>query len=228
MLNRVKRVARNLLDQAVYRQQRQQVQTVQARQDSDYQSYIDTQLQRTMAQRHRHNSLRSPHLIDSIMDHVTPAPGQKVLCIGCRDTNELDYFRSKGMSHVTGIDLFSNSPDVQVMDMHNMTFPDDEFDVIYSSHSLEHAYDPAQVIAEIVRIARPGALVGIEVPIGFQPRGADIVDFGTVSALHDRFGTAVNNVLLSEEHPPNSANNPNGNRIARVVFQFKGEDSGHE
>ena len=50
------------------------------------------------------------------------------------------------------------------MDMHEMTFSDDSFDVVYASHSLEHSYDVERVVREIVRVARDGAVVGVEVP----------------------------------------------------------------
>lgn len=43
-------------------------------------------------------------------------------------------------------------------------FPDDHFDVIYSTNVLEHVNVPPKVLAEIVRVLKPGGLAQIVVP----------------------------------------------------------------
>ncbi len=45
-----------------------------------------------------------------------------------------------------------------------LPFQDDSFDVVYSSNVLEHVRDPARVIAEAIRVVRPGGYVCFVVP----------------------------------------------------------------
>lgn len=46
----------------------------------------------------------------------------------------------------------------------NLPFDDDHFDIVYSSNVLEHTNDPAQVLREAVRVAKPGGIVQIVCP----------------------------------------------------------------
>jgi SAM-dependent methyltransferase len=144
-----------------------------------------------------------------------------VLCIGPRDTFEIESFKKKGFSKVCGIDLLSQGPDVLIMDMHRMTFPDDSFDVVYASHSLEHSYDPARAVGEIVRVAKDRAVVAVEVPIKFTPRGADRFDFGGVVGVHDLFGARIDRIVWTDEQPPGSPMNGSGTAIARTIFTIR-------
>jgi SAM-dependent methyltransferase len=43
-------------------------------------------------------------------------------------------------------------------------FPDERFDIVYSSNVLEHVNDPPKVIAEIIRVLKPGGYAQIVVP----------------------------------------------------------------
>ena len=43
-------------------------------------------------------------------------------------------------------------------------FPNDHFDIVYSSNSLEHTNDPARVLNESLRVLRPGGVLHFEIP----------------------------------------------------------------
>lgn len=189
--------------------------------DPDYRSYLDTQIARSLSKRHHQAGDRAKLLINQLIETGQPGPDARVLCIGSRNTFEIDYFKAQGFADVIGIDLFSEHPTIKVMDMHALTFTDDSFDIIYSAHSLEHAYDSAKVIAEIARVARPGALVAVEVPIHFEPRGSDRIDFGGVEGLIAAFGPHIDRVLWADEQPPKSPTNPEGTSIARLIFRLR-------
>jgi len=158
-------------------------------------------------------------LIDRIAASIPPS-GSRVLCVGCRNAVELHEFHTRGFADVVGIDLFSQHPDILVMDMHEMTFADESFDVIFSSHSLEHSYDLGRVVGEIARVARRGAIVAAEVPVRGQRGDADLLVFGDVGELRNAFGDHVGEVLMAEERPSRSETNDQGTDVARLVFRI--------
>jgi len=51
----------------------------------------------------------------------------------------------------------------------HLPFPDDSFDVVYSSNVLEHTQDPQKVLEEAFRILRPGGLLHFEIPNFLAP-----------------------------------------------------------
>jgi SAM-dependent methyltransferase len=188
--------------------------------DRDYRNYLSIQFERTLSKRNQVPARRTPLVLEQLLERGSPSREASVLCIGPRDTFELDWFREQGFTTVYGIDLFSPRSDIMVMDMHRMKFPDNAFDVIYSSHSLEHSYDVKQVVSEILRVAKPGALVGIEVPVKYRTRGADRIDFGSVERVHNLFAPNIGQVLWTEEQPPQSPRNSSGTAVVRTVFSF--------
>jgi len=71
--------------------------------------------------------------------------------------------RLPGLDYVTA-DLFG--PDVSVqMDITNIKFADDIFDIIYCSHVLEHVDDDRRAIAELYRVLNPVGWAVLLVPI---------------------------------------------------------------
>jgi SAM-dependent methyltransferase len=169
--------------------------------DREYQSYLDGQLTRTLSKRTDILPVRVRDFIDRI-SNLVELGNYRILCVGCRNTLEIEYFRNKGAKEVIGIDLYSESPSVTVMDMHAMLFGDNTFDLVFSSHSLEHAYDPGQAVAEFLRVVVPGGIIAVEVPICFKPSGADLVDFGDVEQLHRLFASCLERILWTEELMP--------------------------
>lgn len=144
----------------------------------------------------------------------------EILSIGCRDAIEIAflkrYFQHLPALQVTGLDI-STVDDVNIVkgDMHNMPFEANKFDIIISSHSLEHCVEPKQVANEIKRVAKQNAVIGIEVPAkkpaGTSPiwieEGADNWDYCNPTVLCGLFGENVK--LISHEVTP---------QIMRVVI----------
>lgn len=181
-------------------------------------SYLRLQLARSLAKDDGLLPPRARRLIDVVTSHLQN-DDSRILCIGCRNTAEIDYFHEKRFRRVTGIDLFSPRADIQVMDMHAMMFGDDGFDVLYSSHSLEHALKPERAISEFIRVVRPGGVIAVEVPVRYQTSEADLVDYESVERLLGRFAPHVGEVLFSEERPAGAADG-SGTPIARAVFRL--------
>jgi SAM-dependent methyltransferase len=176
---------------------------------------------RTLSKKEETSTTGARILIDKLVDLCDPPREASVLCIGCRNTSELDYFRRKGFTNTVGIDLFSEDPSVLVMDMHNMNFPDNRFDIIFSSHSLEHSYDEQRAVSEIVRVSRNRCLAAVEVPIRYETKGVDLVDFNDISGLTAPFGAHLAEVLWHDEQPPHTPANQQGLWILRAIFSIR-------
>jgi SAM-dependent methyltransferase len=186
-----------------------------------YQDYLAIQLRRTLSKRETDPGIGAVTLINRVAGERHD--GGSVLCVGCRNTLELDRFHARGFDDVIGIDVFSQREDIKVMDMHEMTFPDNSFDVVYASHALEHSYDVQRVVAEVVRVAREGAIVGVEVPVRVQASTADRIVFSGLGELRAAFELNIGEELLAEEQPPHSPTNDQGTEIARLVFRLRKE-----
>lgn len=187
---------------------------------NDYRHYLDVQQRRTLSKRENDPGTGARELVRRVVELGGLGEGSSILCVGCRNPIELDLFRTAGVGEVVGIDLISQREDILVMDMHELAFPDDRFDAVYASHSLEHAYDPARVVAEIRRVGRPGAVVGVEVPLGDGSSDADRIAFGSLDELRTVLAPAAGEELWAEEQPPRTPTNEQGTAVARTVVRL--------
>ena len=188
------------------------------RQDGAYRDYLAVQLRRTLSKRENDPGVGAVTLINRVAEEQAAG---RVLCVGCRNPLELDRFKDRGFDEVVGVDLFSQRPDILVMDMHELTFPDDSFDVVYASHALEHSYDVGRVARQMMRVARDGAVVAVEVPVRVQASTADRIVFSGLDEVRSVFQPHVAQELLAEEQPPRSVTNEQGTDVARLVFRLR-------
>jgi hypothetical protein len=128
----------------------------------------------------------------------------KVLVIGPRNEAELLLLDLYGfaLEDITSIDIFSYSPKIQCMDMHDLKFPDGSFDVVYSAWTLRYSYDLKKACSEIVRVLKNGGLVAT----GFSHRnvktdvtGSQIA--GGLDELLQQFSPNVDWVFWKEALP---------------------------
>jgi SAM-dependent methyltransferase len=190
----------------------------------EYREYLDVQQRRTLSKRANDPGAGARLLVSRVVELGGLSSASTVLCVGCRNTIELDLFRNAGIRDVTGIDLVSQSPEILVMDMHDMTFPDDHFDAVYASHALEHAYDVPMVASEIARVGRPGAVVGIEVPLGEGRSDADRIAFHGMHELREAVAEIAGSELWADQQPASTPTNSQGTPVARIVFDLPGDD----
>ncbi len=103
-------------------------------------------------------------------------PGMNVLDSGCGEGVLSFMMREKGAG-VTGTDLskpnievcketaeernLSRQMNFQVADIENLPFPDDHFDLVVSSHVLEHLPDFDKGFREIMRVTKKRAVIAI-------------------------------------------------------------------
>lgn len=145
---------------------------------------------------------RTRYLLELLADRLEQQEldGASILCVGCRDGREIDALETLvGTGKVTGLDLFSRDPRIEVGDMHKMPFADGTFDGLYSCHNLEHSFDLEQAVGEFLRVVRPGGWLMVEVPVRFQPSATDRQDVGSVDGLVRAFSAGVAEVLVAEE-----------------------------
>lgn len=183
-----------------------------------YLFYLCVQLEKST----RYADITSERTRDLVTKAAELEPGnasrrsRSVLCIGCRNVHELELFRTAGFGNVVGVDLFASDSRIQPMDMHAMTFPDSQFDLVYSCHNFEHSREPSVAAREFVRVAKPNAICVIEVPIGFRVSLTDLSDYGSAAGLLEVFRPHVGDILFEEESPAGL-----DQRVARVGFRVR-------
>lgn len=73
------------------------------------------------------------------------------------------FRKMKNLDYLTA-DLDSPIADVK-MDIHDIQYPDNTFDVILCNHVLEHVRDDIQCMSELCRVLSPGGLAIMQVPL---------------------------------------------------------------
>ncbi|MBP9151282.1 MAG: class I SAM-dependent methyltransferase [Flavobacteriales bacterium] len=112
---------------------------------------------------------------DSIV-HLIPE-GSSFLDIGCGKGHSMSLAINQKNCNCTGIDPFPNfagaTPELAGVEhkfsivegwAENLPFEDNSFDVVYSSHMLEHTSDYDKALSEMNRVVRPDGIVIMGVP----------------------------------------------------------------
>lgn len=94
------------------------------------------------------------------------APKLKVLHIAPEQCFFGKFKKQANLDYTTG-DLFSPLADVK-MDLHDIPFEENTFDVIFCNHVLEHVDDYNQCMREMYRVMKPGGWGIMQVPIDFD------------------------------------------------------------
>jgi len=85
----------------------------------------------------------------------------KILLIGSRTENEFFYLKSFGFKNITCIDILSYSPKIECMDMHNLKFKSNKFDLIICGWVLIYSQNLKQCVREITRVAKNNSIISI-------------------------------------------------------------------
>lgn len=113
------------------------------------------------------------HENDRILDigcgegrHTIKAGQQdSTICVGADfGFNTLLETRKKLAFHKSFDDLSCRSVDLSCMDVTNLPFLDNSFDIVICSEVLEHIPDDAKAMSELVRILKPGKILAVSVP----------------------------------------------------------------
>jgi len=105
----------------------------------------------------------------SYLTEINTSP-KSILDIGCRVGYTIKQFISALPSdcRIAGIDIVPlfiqyamEIGEAHPMDMHNMSFEDNEFEWLFCVETLEHAYDINKAIDELYRVASKGVYISI-------------------------------------------------------------------
>lgn len=163
--------------------------------DEEHKEYIKAQIDKTLTKIDKDASFRYGKMIEEFLK-ISPKNKGKVLCVGCRNAYELDAFEKVGFEKVQGIDLVSVDPRITVMDMDDMKFENDTFDLIYSGDSLEHSYDIEKAAHQFCRVVRSGGHIAIDTPVNFPTGKVDRWDLKSVNGLMSLFRPHAKEILL--------------------------------
>jgi ubiquinone/menaquinone biosynthesis C-methylase UbiE len=101
----------------------------------------------------------------------------------------------RGLSNVTGVDLWPTDSRIVKGDMHDLPFPDDQFDLVFASHVFEHSYDFTKVANQVERTLKKNGYLFCAIPIDYEIGTVDRVDFGTFENFVQHFPENVEKVL---------------------------------
>jgi SAM-dependent methyltransferase len=86
-------------------------------------------------------------------------PEIAILDLGCGSGGNTEYLKSLGAKNIVKVDFLSESSDYQV-DVHRMPFLDQVFDLVITTSTIEHFYNPFIAFQEISRVLKsPGTLI---------------------------------------------------------------------
>jgi len=109
--------------------------------------------------------------------------GKKVLHIAPEICFIKRFEKIHGDHYITA-DLESPLAKVK-MDIHQMPFADNEFDVAFCNHVMEHVDDDIRAMKEIYRVLKPGGWAIIQVPF-FHPVAAETFEDSSITDPHQR------------------------------------------
>ena len=110
-------------------------------------------------------------MISSLVSKYSLPENSKVLDVGCGQGVAMEGFKTRGFSPV-GITLNEEDLlvcrqkgyDVYEMDQSFLDFNDEEFDLVWCRHCLEHSIFPYYTLGELFRVLKHGGYLYIEVP----------------------------------------------------------------
>ena len=127
----------------------------------------------------------------------------RLLCVGPRNEAEVLLLELYGFRRrsIEAIDLFSYSPRIRLLDMNELDYPDDAFDIYYSSAVIKYSPDIRRTISEAIRVTRNGGVMAFGFTYGtpgeLAPSGSNL--FGGSKELLELFDGHVDWIYWNEE-----------------------------
>ena len=122
--------------------------------------------------------IRNAHKLNRILDELErfKSGDARFLDVGCSAAFFLKLAESRGWKpdgveiSDFGVEFSTRELQLPVFQgtLQEAAFPDDHFDVVFSSHVMEHIADPAELLAEMHRVIRPGGALVTVIPTQFS------------------------------------------------------------
>jgi SAM-dependent methyltransferase len=106
----------------------------------------------------------------------------KILCLGARTGQEVAAFKEMGYSNTVGIDIVPCEPHVVLGDIHELSFSNNEFDLIYSN-IIDHSINPKKMASEIERVLKIDGLFYLQIQLGINQD--EFTEFEIKNPMHD-------------------------------------------
>lgn len=135
------------------------------KEERPYDAWIETQVGiHGFIEKPEHYEISERRAIDHLFRNVHA--GAAILDVGCGTGNGIRHLNSLGYENVTGIEL--SQPKAYFAgalqgDAGRFAFPR-HYDVIYSSHSFEHAFEPEKTLGNLKRYMPRGAMLIVILP----------------------------------------------------------------
>lgn len=95
---------------------------------------------------------------------VPPGRGRRALDLGARDGRQTRWLTRRGYE-VVSVDVEPGFTQCLEIDANQpLPFPDESFDLVWSSEVIEHLEQPQRVLAELRRVLRPGGDIILTTP----------------------------------------------------------------
>lgn len=127
-----------------------------------------------------------------------------LLCVGPRNEGEVLLFPYYGFSkkNIKAIDLFSYSPRVKIMDMNDIKYDDNSFDIYYSAAVITYSPNIILTVSESIRVTKPGGLIVISFgdsgkANSLTPDGSDLNTLSELKLLYDGY---IDYIFWQEEY----------------------------
>lgn len=90
-------------------------------------------------------------------------PNAQILAIGCRFEAELLYLVGYGYKaeNIKGLDMISYSPWVDQGNMHDLSYQNDQWDVVLMGWVISYSDDPKTAADEAIRVTKNGGVIAI-------------------------------------------------------------------
>ncbi|MEM7784716.1 MAG: class I SAM-dependent methyltransferase [Planctomycetota bacterium] len=155
----------------------------------------------------------------------TVQPSSRVLLIGPRNENDLliaSTYLDIPIHLIRGLDLISYSKQIDLGDMHQMPYDDDQFDIVICGWTLSYSAHPQKLADEMSRVCAPGGLIAVGVEyseldesgyrqlLGYNLSVPGMDRINSVPQILDLFGQRVDEVMFSHNAPNKISHAPTG------------------
>lgn len=155
----------------------------------------------------------------------TARTAKSVLLIGPRNENDLliaSAFFDLPLDCIRGLDLISYSKQIDLGDMHDMPYENEQFDVVICGWTLSYSNDPQQLANEMMRVCKPKGLIAVGVEyseldeegyqqlLGYSLEIPGVQRINTAAQIESLFEQHFGNIHFSHDAPLKLCHKPEG------------------